>query len=426
MQFLGAFSDWLTRSVSALSTAELAVLVATVVTCALLIAGLRRYVPRLTNRALGRLDRLVPADLSGCSKLLVRVVFWLLTAVVVATAGLIVATLLAVDTSGVLMMLRGWGARVWTWLITRALRIALLIALTVVALRIIRGQLPNVVGGYLTHRSRHKDKVSAEAEKRRATLSEVAVTVASWTVTSVAIIVGLSELGMDIGPILAGAGVLGLAVGFGAQNLVRDFFAGVFILLEDQYRIGDIVEVAGKAGIVEEMNLRRTVLRDLDNIAHHVPNGEIKIASNFTKNVSRVHFNIEVAYKEDLDRCIEVINRVGQQMFDDRFGDGAMLQPIQVLRVDGFNDSGVAIKVLGDTQPSRQWGVAGEFRRRLKRAFDEHGIEIPFPHRTLYWGVGEQPAVSIRSDSMRRNGHSQPALASPKHRADDDEEARDA
>ena len=157
-------------------------------------------------------------------------------------------------------------------------------------------------------------------------------------------------------------------------------------MLEDQYRVGDVAKIAGVAGLVEDINLRRTTLRDLDYIQHIIPNGEIRVASNYTKEKSRVNLNVEVAYKEDLDKVMGVITKVGQDLADDPEFGPLILDPIKPLRVDSFGESGISIKILGETKPIQQWYVAGEFRKRLKFAFDKEAIEIPFPHRTLYWG----------------------------------------
>jgi small conductance mechanosensitive channel len=185
-------------------------------------------------------------------------------------------------------------------------------------------------------------------------------------------------------------------VGFGAQGLIRDVFSGIFILLEDQYRIGDVVNVASIGGLVEEVNLRRTVVRDLDGVVHSIPNGEIKIASNLTKGYSRVNLNIPVAYGENLDRVIEVINRVGKEIAEDPKWRGDFISPPQVLRVDNLGDSGIEIKILGDTKPLRQWDIMGELRLRIKRTFDEERIEIPWPHTKVYFG--NSPQVVMRKD----------------------------
>jgi small conductance mechanosensitive channel len=192
---------------------------------------------------------------------------------------------------------------------------------------------------------------------------------------------------------IAGVGVVGIAIGFGAQSLVKDIIAGLFILLENQYRRGDVVKIADTSGLVEDINLRRTLLRDLDGIVHSVPNGEIRVASNLTKGYSRVNLNISVGYNEDLDRAIAVINRVGKELAEDPAWSAQILKPPQVLRVDNLGDSGIDIKVTGDTKPIQQWAIMGELRLRIKKAFDREGIEIPWPHTKVYFGNAlETPA----------------------------------
>jgi len=205
----------------------------------------------------------------------------------------------------------------------------------------------------------------------------------------------LSEVGINITPLIAGFGIAGLAVGFGAQSLVRDIIAGLFILLENQYSVGDWVQIAGIGGGVEEINLRRTVLRDFDGTVHTVPNGEIRVASNFTKEWARVNLNISVAYGEDLDRVIEVLNRIGKEMAEEEYWGSLLLSPPQVLRIDNLGDSGIEIRILGTTKAMKQWEVTGELRKRIKKTFDEEGIEIPWPHTKVYFGSA--PPQNIRN-----------------------------
>ncbi|HJW88415.1 MAG TPA: mechanosensitive ion channel family protein, partial [Dehalococcoidia bacterium] len=181
------------------------------------------------------------------------------------------------------------------------------------------------------------------------------------------------------------------ALGFGAQSVVKDIIAGVFIVMENQYRVGDVVKIADIAGLVEEINLRRTVLRDLDGVVHVVPNGEIRVASNFTKEWSRVNLNISVGYGTDLDHAIAVINRVCEEMAAEPQWASLILKTPQVLRVDKLGDSGIELKVLGDTKPIRQWDVMGEIRKRVKNAFDKEGIEIPWPHTKVFFGNSPFP-----------------------------------
>ena len=231
-----------------------------------------------------------------------------------------------------------------------------------------------------------------EAAKRATSLVAVIRYAVTGLVVLLAGVTVMSELGLNTGPLLASIGIVGIAVGFGSQHLVRDIIAGTFRLAEDQYRVGDAASVGGKTGLVEAVNLRRAVLRDLDGIVHIVPNGEITIASNYTKTFSRVNLNVFVAYKEDMDHVIRVLNRVGHEMAEDVYFGPLIMEPPRVIGVDSFDDSGIAIKVLGVTKPIRQWDVTRELRRRIKRAFDEEGIEIPFPQRTLHWGSGANPA----------------------------------
>ncbi|MFC1872057.1 mechanosensitive ion channel family protein [Chloroflexota bacterium] len=181
-------------------------------------------------------------------------------------------------------------------------------------------------------------------------------------------------------------GVGGLAIAFAAQNLVRDFITGFFILLEDQYRVGDVVTVAGISGVVEEIGLRRTILRDLDGIVHSVPNGKVEISSNMTRKFSRVNMDISVGYGENLNRVIEVINAVCNEMAEDPTWKPDLITTPAVVRVNKLGDSGIDIKVVGDTKPSRQWAVMGELRLRIKNTFDAKGIEIPWPHTKVYFG----------------------------------------
>jgi len=204
--------------------------------------------------------------------------------------------------------------------------------------------------------------------------------VVGWLVAALII---LSELDINISPFLAAAGVAGLAFGFGAQYLIRDLIAGLFIILEDQFRKGDVVKLAGISGLVEEITLRKTTLRDLDGIQHHIPNGEISTTSNFTKLWSRAHLNIGISYDSDLEKAIKILDKVGQEMAQDEQWKDYIIKPITSLGVDEFADSAVVIKVLGETKPSKQWDVMREYRKRVKIAFDKEGIEIPYPHRTI-------------------------------------------
>ncbi len=270
------------------------------------------------------------------------------------------------------------------WLQTQGWRIILIVLLGVVFYFLIRRFAPIIIRA--TIRRRMAGKPEDDVRQRAYTLS--VVTVNTWSVIlGIGILFTLlSELGINIAPALAGIGIAGVAIGFGAQSLVKDYLAGVFIVLENQFAIGDVVKIADIIGLVEDINLRRTLLRDLDGIVHVVPNGEIKVASNYTQEWSRVNLNISVAYGEDLDRVIEVINRVGNELADDPKWKKDIIKAPQVLRVDALGDSGIDIKILGETKPLRQWDITGELRLRLKRTFDKENIEIPWPHTKVYFG----------------------------------------
>jgi len=200
------------------------------------------------------------------------------------------------------------------------------------------------------------------------------------------ILIFLSELGIDISVLLGGAAVFSLAIAFGAQSLVKDYFTGFIILSENQYRIGNVVKINDVSGLVEDMSMRMTILRDLEGTAHFLPHGEIKAVSNFTHSWSRAMLDINVAYKENVDRVMEVIMEVANELWmDPDFKDRIMREP-ELLGVDSLSDSAVTIKLLIQTQPMSQWAVKREYLRRIKNRFDELDIEIPFPHRKIYFG----------------------------------------
>ncbi|MDP2725982.1 MAG: mechanosensitive ion channel family protein [Dehalococcoidia bacterium] len=267
------------------------------------------------------------------------------------------------------------------WLLGPGLRIALILILALVAYRLAKRAIPRVMATAV--RKGLPGWQEEEVTKRADTLSHVVTKTVAVALMAGTVFTALAELEVYIGPILAGVGVAGIAIGFGAQSLVKDVVNGLFIVLENQFGKGDVVKIAGVSGLVEEVNLRRTVLRDLDGTVHTIPNGEIRVASNLTREWSRVNINIPVAYAENLNHVATVINRVGRELAeDDAFGP-LILEPPQVLRVDSFEESGISIKVLGVTKPIKQWVVAGEFRKRIKEAFDHEGIEIPFPHRVI-------------------------------------------
>jgi len=284
------------------------------------------------------------------------------------------------------------------WLLTNGTRVVAIIIGAFVAIWIVR---------IFVYKSKRRigdpDRVGIERAKRTETLARIVETTFRVVILLAALLMVLKQVGIEIGPLLAGAGIVGLAVGFGAQSLVKDIIGGFFILLENLMNVGDIVEIAGSAGVVESINLRVTVLRDLDGNVHIVPNGEIGVVTNMTREYSQAMVEIGVAYKEDVDEVIRVLEEVADTMRKDGNFATLILDPLEVLGLDSFGDSSVNIKVRLRTLPAKQWVVAREFRKRVKKAFDEKGIEIPFPHRTLY--IGEAPSEArFKLDVKKTDG----------------------
>lgn len=267
------------------------------------------------------------------------------------------------------------------WLQGPGLKIIGIIIGAVIVDKIIDGIIGRAINRFIESRNKHRDK--EEIEQRAKTLSDVSNTSTTVILFIVGLMMILSEFGISIGPLLTGAGVIGLAVGFGAQNLVRDFFTGLFIIIEDQFAKGDVIKVGEIAGVVEDLNLRRTVLRDLDGRQHTVPNGEIKTVSNYSKDWAQMNINLSVAYETDIEKAVSVINKVGEELFQDGSIGPYVLEKPQVLGIDKFGDSSIDIKVIAKTKPLKQWDVTRAFRLKIKIAFDKEGISIPYPHRTI-------------------------------------------
>ena len=225
------------------------------------------------------------------------------------------------------------------------------------------------------------------------------------------VLIVLSEIGVNIGPLLAGAGIVGLAVSFGAQSLVKDVITGFFILLEDTIAVGDMVDLGGHFGIVEGMSIRSVRLRDLEGTVHTVPFGEVASVLNMTKDFSYALMEIGIAYREDVDQVVEVLREIGEGMqADEEFGP-LILEPLEVLGLDSFGASSVNIRIRLKTLPIKQWPVKREYQRRMKRVFDERGIEIPFPHQTVYFGADRAGAAPAARTSLENAGQSQLDLA---------------
>ncbi|HSU12605.1 mechanosensitive ion channel family protein [Longimicrobium sp.] len=236
------------------------------------------------------------------------------------------------------------------------------------------------------------------SEQRTRTLVSLLRSVGRVIIFVIFLFMLLSAIGLDLGPLLAGAGVVGLAVSFGAQSLVKDVISGLFILIENQFGVGDVVRIEGVSGAVERMTLRVVVLRDVHGVVHIVPNGEIKKVSNLTRTWSRVVLDVGVAYKEDVDRVIAVMRDVGRELWDDPEWRPLLVDAVEVPGIESFGESSVTIRLMAKTLPLKQWDVARELRRRLKRRFDREEIEIPFPHQKLVWDGGGPPPQTARID----------------------------
>lgn len=275
-------------------------------------------------------------------------------------------------------------------------KIAGLFLMAWIASRMIHRYIPRVRMRLVKVMQARRHEPDLELDKRAATLGGIfrkTVVVSIWVVV---LMMALEEAGFNVGPLLAGAGVAGLAVGFGAQNLVRDVISGLFMLLENQVRVNDVAIINGTGGLVEQINLRTTVLRSLDGTVHIFPNGTINTLSNMTQEYSYYVFNIGVAYKEDTDHVSAVVKELADEMMQEETYRSFILAPLEVMGVDEFADSAVMIKARIRTAPIKQWMVGREMNRRIKKRFDELGIEIPFPHRSLYFGEASK-AFATRS-----------------------------
>lgn len=267
------------------------------------------------------------------------------------------------------------------WLTSHGLAIALIIIGTIIIKKITLRFIDRLIRRAVSSSSFRTSDAEIKREDTLISLFRGALSIVIWTVASLMI---LGELSLDIGPLLAGAGIAGVAFGFGAQYLVRDLINGFFIVFENQYRVGDAVCFGETCGTVETITLRTTILRDIDGTVHHIPNGEIKTASNMSKDFSRINLNIGVGYKADIEKVIETINETGRALGEDPEWKNKIIKAPYFLRVNELGESAVIVKILGETSPLEQWAVAGEMRKRLKVAFDKKGIEIPFPQRVIH------------------------------------------
>lgn len=259
--------------------------------------------------------------------------------------------------------------------------------LLIVAVAYITGKILLFVVARLVRRAVRTARFKTEKDEvqREDTIISILTAALEVIVFIVAALMILGEIGVNIAPLLAGAGVAGVALGFGAQSMVKDYLAGIFIVTENQYRVGDVLRVnQDVAGIVEHISLRATVLRDMDGQVHYVPNGTITIATNMTMEFAQVDLDVTIGYESDLDKVEKVINEVGQQIFDDEAWKGVALEPPYMLRVDSFAESGIIVKIVCKTAPIRQWEVKSEILKRIKKRFDKEAISFAYPQLVVH------------------------------------------
>ena len=277
------------------------------------------------------------------------------------------------------------------------LQILLIVIIAAVVFRFGRVAINGVVKALLDREATEgtaQELSAIEVRKRMDTLDALGSNVLRFFVVVIAGIMILGRIGLDVGPAVAGLGVIGIAVGFGAQSLVRDYLTGALVLVENQFSKGDVVTIAGVTGTVEDFSLRRTTLRDLDGIVHTVPNGEIKVASNRTRTWARINQDVMVAFGTDIDKAIDVVDEVGRKMAEDPIWKRRILEPPRVERIESIDEMGITLKILGSVRASEQWAASGEFRKLLLEAFAENGIEIPRPQRVVLTGEGGTAILS--------------------------------
>src|SRR5215211_1911430 len=276
--------------------------------------------------------------------------------------------------------------QVFAWIRDPGVPIFLVVVISLVVIRLARVFVHGIVEALLDREATEgtaQELSAVEIKKRMDTLETLGTNVIRLFVFLIALVMVLGELKLDIGPAIAGLGVVGIAVGFGTQSIVRDYFTGALILVENQFSKGDVVTIAGVSGTVEDFSLRRTTLRDLDGVVHTVPNGEIQVASNLTRVWARINQDVVIAYGTDIDKATEVVDEVGTAMAADPTWKRRVLEPPRVDRIAALGEYGITLKILGTVRAPDQWAAAGELRKRLLAAFREHGIEIPRPQRVV-------------------------------------------
>lgn len=298
-----------------------------------------------------------------------------------------------------LQMLRNIDWNRWSAPALSAVRIVLIIAAAWVAISVLQRAVRAV-------RGRIEGRLLADENIGRAeTLERVVRYLIAMVIGAVTVMLVLAEVGVSIAPILGAAGVVGLAIGFGAQSLVKDYFTGFFVLFEDQLRTGDVVTIADIGGVVEDITLRHVRLRDYDGNVHFIPNGLITVVTNKSRTFSQAVMDVGVSYRENIDDALAVMAEVGAGMRADPAFAGKIADDLEIAGVENLADSAVVLRCRFRTLPSQQWTVKREYLRRIKAAFDERGIEIPYPHMTVYAGVdkdGEAPALPLRVSRPER------------------------
>ena len=271
--------------------------------------------------------------------------------------------------------------------------ILLIVGITLVLLRLARIFVHGIVKALLDRELTEgtaQELSAVEIKKRMDTLEGLGTNAIRLFVILIAGVMILGELDLDIGPAVAGLGVVGIAVGFGTQSIVRDYFTGALILVENQFSKGDVISIAGVSGTVEDFSLRRTTLRDLDGVVHMVPNGEIKVASNRTRVWARINLDVTVAYGTDIEQATRVVNDVGEAIAADPEWRRRVMEAPHVERIEALGEYGITLKILGLVRATEQWAAGGELRKRLLAAFATHGIEIPRPQRVV---LAREPSV---------------------------------
>jgi small conductance mechanosensitive channel len=266
------------------------------------------------------------------------------------------------------------------------LPVVLILVIALLLIRLARAAVHGVVKTLLDRESIEgtaQELSAVEVKKRMDTLEGLGTNVIRLFVLLIAGVMILGKLNLDIGPAVAGLGVVGIAVGFGTQSIVRDYFTGALILIENQFSKGDVVTIAGVSGAVEDFSLRRTTLRDLDGVVHTVPNGEIKVASNRTRVWARINLDVTIAYGTDVERATRVVDDVGKALLADPDWRRRLMEAPHVERIEALGEYGITLKVLGLVRATEQWAAGGELRKRLLAAFATHGIEIPRPQRVV-------------------------------------------